>query len=146
VCGVHPVGARGNVKGAWPRRERDVAAVSRGRRAWQGHGGVVAWHGEAGTRLSLSAWVCTHARGSWLIRAVALPCRARGTGIPGPRHDIAGEGNGGCGLVGRRGRLLHKSGTRPDGRGGPKTWLKRAHRHCRQHEGQKGESGGGAHR
>jgi hypothetical protein len=35
-----------------------------------------------------------HARGSWLPRAAAWPCRARGTGIPGPRHDAAAKGDG----------------------------------------------------
>jgi hypothetical protein len=63
-------------------------------------------HGEAGTRAwrgwaSSSAWArsgaCTHARGAWLPRTAARPCRARGTGAPGPRHDAAARGDGGSG-------------------------------------------------
>jgi hypothetical protein len=91
-------------------------------------------HGEAGTRLGLVAWVCTHAHGSWLPRAAGWPCRAWGTSISSLRHDAAVEGDGGCRLIGRCGGLLHKSGTRPDGRGGPNARLRRVHRHRRQHE------------
>jgi hypothetical protein len=50
-----------------------------------------AWQGEARATLSLAARVCTHARGSWLPRAAVWPCRARGTGIMGPRHDAAAK-------------------------------------------------------
>jgi hypothetical protein len=83
VCG-RPKGARGKAPKAWPRRERDVAAMSRVRRARQGRGGGMA---RLGAQPGRAARVRTHARGSWLPRATAWPCRARGTGIPGPRHD-----------------------------------------------------------
>jgi hypothetical protein len=36
--------------------------------------------------------VRTHAHESWHPRAAAWPCRARGTGISGPRHDAAAKG------------------------------------------------------
>jgi hypothetical protein len=95
-------------EGAWPRRKRDVAATARGHRARRGHGGVVVWlrrlrrgaggkarlgpRQRAAARLGLAARVRTHARGSWLPRAAVWPCRARGTGIPGPRHGAAARG------------------------------------------------------
>jgi hypothetical protein len=40
----------------------------------------------------LAAQVRTYAREAWLPRAAAWPCRARGTGIPGPRHDAVAVG------------------------------------------------------
>jgi hypothetical protein len=48
-------------------------------------------HGEVVVQARLrQGWVrCTHARESWFPRAAAWPCRARGTGIPGPRHNAA---------------------------------------------------------
>jgi hypothetical protein len=52
------------------------------------------------------------------------------------RHDAAAQGDGGCELDEWCGGLLHKSGTRPDGEGDPKAGLRRAHRHCRQHDGE----------
>jgi hypothetical protein len=82
-CGCRK-GARGNASTAWPRRERDVAVASQGwtraARPWrrQGWGAV----GSRGTGR-------THARGSWQPRAAVWPCRARGTGIPGSRHNAA---------------------------------------------------------
>jgi hypothetical protein len=48
--------------------------------------------------LSAAVRVCTHARGSWLPRAAAWSSRAQGTGIPGPRHNTAAEGDGDCGV------------------------------------------------
>jgi hypothetical protein len=39
------------------------------------------------------------------------PCRARDAGIPGPRHDMAAKGDGGCGLDERCDGSLHKSST-----------------------------------
>jgi hypothetical protein len=51
VCG-RLKGARGKASEAWPRRERDVAATSRGRRARRGRGAGMErlgrGHGEAG--------------------------------------------------------------------------------------------------
>jgi hypothetical protein len=64
----------GMTDGAWPRRECDVAAMLCGRRARQGRGGVVVWHGEVGARLGIAARGRTRAGpgfpGPWLGRAV----------------------------------------------------------------------------
>jgi hypothetical protein len=49
-------------------------------------------HDEARVRLGIAARGRMHVRGSWLPRAVPWPCRARGSSIPGPRHDAAAEG------------------------------------------------------
>jgi hypothetical protein len=59
------------------RRCSRVAGSPRTARPWRGHGEAGVWPGHV-------VWVGTHARGSWLPRGVAWPCRARGTGIPGP--------------------------------------------------------------
>jgi hypothetical protein len=104
VCGV-PGGCSGkSLKGSAATRTRcrgHVAGSSRTVRPWRGHGEAGAWPGHA-------AQVRTHARGSWRPRAAVWPCRARGTGIPSPRHDAAAEGDGGCGEDGGAMRLLHK--------------------------------------
>jgi hypothetical protein len=42
----------------------------------------------------LTARVRTHARQSWHPRATVWPCRAWGSGIPGPWHDAAVKGDG----------------------------------------------------
>jgi hypothetical protein len=94
--------------------------------------------GEAGARLGLTARLRMHAHGSWVPRAAAWPCRARGTGIPGPRHDAAAEGDDGCGLDKRRGGLLHKSGTMAGWERGPKAGPRRAHRRPVAHADSKG--------
>jgi hypothetical protein len=92
-CG-RPRGARGKAPKTRPRRERDVAVASRGGRARRGRGAGVAklgprqQHGMARARSGVRA----HARGAWLPRAAAWPCRARSTGDPGPRHDAAARG------------------------------------------------------
>jgi hypothetical protein len=115
VC-ERPEGVRGSASKAWPRRERDVAATSRGCRARRGRGR--AWrgwgvaHGLAWVWPGLAARVRTHARGSWRSRAAAWPCRARGTGIPGPWHDAAAVRRRWQWGRRRRVRLLHKSGTK----------------------------------
>jgi hypothetical protein len=118
VCVASTPGVlEGMPEGAWPRLHGRVTWSPRTARPWRGRGAA-----RCGARLALVvARVRTQARGSWLPRATAWPCRARGAGIPGPRHDAATEGDGGCGLDDRHGRLLHKSGTRPDGgMGNPK--------------------------
>jgi hypothetical protein len=51
----------------------------------------------AAARLGFAVRVLAHARGFWSSRATAWPCRARGTSIPGPRHDAAARGDGVCG-------------------------------------------------
>jgi hypothetical protein len=85
---------------SWPPR----VAARRSRRWSRAKAGL-------GRRLGFMAWVCTHARGSWLPRAAAWPYRARGTGIPGLQHDAAMRGDGGCGARRRRVGSLHESGT-----------------------------------
>jgi hypothetical protein len=97
---------------------RDVNATSRPRRMVAAHGKVVAgsWRGTARLGLGLAS-----RHGSWPPRAAALPCRVRGTGILGPRHDAAAEGDGGCGMSwGTMGPCI-KSGTAAGWeKGGPK--------------------------
>jgi hypothetical protein len=117
-----------------PRREHDVAAAVRGHCARQGRGGVVAWRrrlrrgvrGKArlGPRQRAVAWlgfavrVRVHARGFWSSRATVWPCRARGTGIPGPRHDAAVRGDSVCrGTVAARRVPAQEAAQRPEGKG-----------------------------
>jgi hypothetical protein len=116
---VHVCGCRGCVRtgarevlGDKPQRVgRDANTTSRPRRGVAAHGKAVAWHGKAGgaarpgggaARLGRARpqGAGVHARGSRPSRAAAWPCRARGTDIPGPRHDTAAEGNGGYGSLG----------------------------------------------
>jgi hypothetical protein len=94
-------GAR-KVLGEKPQRAR-VAATSRGHRAWQGYGGVVARHGEAGgaarpdggvARLGMARprGAGAQARARVLVlqgRGVAVPCA--GHQHPGPKYDAAAE-------------------------------------------------------
>jgi hypothetical protein len=101
------VNARGVFGGKPQRPSRDVNATSRPCRGVDAHGEAVAraWRGWA--RSGLAARVRTHARGFWFSRTAAWPCRARGTGIPGPRHDAAAKGDGSYGARRRRDGLLH---------------------------------------
>jgi hypothetical protein len=89
VCGVSAQGALGEMP-QW--HGRDANATSRPRRGVGAHGEAVAQAWRGWLRLGLAVWVRTHARGAWLPRAAAWPCRARGTGTPGARHDTAAVG------------------------------------------------------
>jgi hypothetical protein len=125
MCG-RPKGARERPQ----RLGRDANATSRPRRGVAAHGEAVArarrgW-GAGMARLgcgarSAGAWpglvarVHTHARGTWRPRAAAWPCRARGTGIPGPRHDAAAKGDGECGSLGGATGSCTRVAPRPDG-------------------------------
>jgi hypothetical protein len=113
VCEQMHARCSGKIPKGRPRRERDVVAAVRGHDARQGRGGVVAWRRRlrrgvrgkarlgprqrAAARLGFAVQVRTHARGFWSSRAAAWPCRARGIGIPGPRHDATARGDGVCG-------------------------------------------------
>jgi hypothetical protein len=92
----------------------------------------------------------THARGSWRSRAAAWPCHARGTGIPGPRHDAAVVGDGGSGVRRRRVGFLHKeTARRPEGREVLRVTTEgssAAHGSRRQQRGREGSGGGDPHR
>jgi hypothetical protein len=115
VCGVS---AR-RVLGEMPQwHGRDANATSRSRRGGVGvHGEAVAQAWRGWMRLGLAAWVRTHARGAWLPRAAVWPCRARGTGIPGPRHDAAAGGRRRLrGAKQRVGLLQEQTARRPEGR------------------------------
>jgi hypothetical protein len=118
VCACGRRGARPcvdarRVLGERPQRlGRDANATSRPRRGVAAHGEAVAGHGEVGAWPGLVAQVRTHACRSWLPRAAAWSSRARGTGIPGPRHDVAAKGDGGCRVQRRRDGSLHKNGTK----------------------------------
>jgi hypothetical protein len=74
-----------------------------------------------GARLGLALRVRTHVCVFCLPRAAACPCRARGTGIPGPRHDAAAKGDDSCRLDEQRDGLRHKSGMKAErGKGDPR--------------------------
>jgi hypothetical protein len=70
--------------------------------------------------------VGVHAHGSWPSRAAAWPCRARGTGIPGPRHDAAAKGDGGCGSLGGTTGSCTRAARRPEGKGNPRVGYRRS--------------------
>jgi hypothetical protein len=65
-----------------------VATAVAARGAWQGKARAKATG--SGTAQVRSAGA--RAREFWSSRAAAWPCRARGTGIPSPRHDTAARG------------------------------------------------------
>jgi hypothetical protein len=133
---LRPKSAREKASTAGSRRERDVAFPSRGwartAEPWRGRGETGA---KAAARLGLG--VRTHARGLWFSRAAAWPCRARGTGDPGPRHDAAARGgDGGGGKGSRRDGLLQRTtARRPEGREFLRP-LQRVHRLGRQQRGR----------
>jgi hypothetical protein len=126
-----PEGVRGSASKAWPRRERDVAATSRGHRARQGRGGGMARRG------------C-----GWASRC-GCACTRAGPGFPGPRRGRAVRGAPAsrardttrrrkataAAAVARRGGpagSCTRVAPRPVGRGGPKAGLRKVHRHRRQ--------------
>jgi hypothetical protein len=105
--------------------------------AWARLGLTSARRGWAGLRHT--ARVCTHAHGSYLPKAAAWPCRARGTDIPSLRHDAAAEGaTAVAGLTSSAMAPAQKVAQRPDGRGSPRAGLKRVHRWPMAHAGSKG--------
>jgi hypothetical protein len=84
-----PEGVRGNVPKAWLRRERDVAATSRGCRARRGRGGGTARQGGLG-----SVWPSRDAarRGHGLASQRWRARTRAGPGIPGPQRGRAVRG------------------------------------------------------
>jgi hypothetical protein len=151
-----PVCVGGNDRVAWPRRERDVAATSRGRRALQSRGGVVVRHGEAGVRLGVMVARRGWGHGSASRRGCA---RTRaGPSFPGPQRGRAVRGAPASRARGttwrrreRRRRQEERAARRapatraarwPDGRGSPKPELRRAHRRPVAHAGSRGDRGG----
>jgi hypothetical protein len=103
VCVACPEGVQGKASKDWPRRERDVAGSPRTARPWWGIARLGRGRPDGGAaRLGRARpqGAGVHARGSWLSRAAAWPCHARGTGILGSQRDMVAEGNGGCGSLG----------------------------------------------
>jgi hypothetical protein len=101
---------------------------------WAGLVGPRQQHGMARAWL----WVRAHARGAWLPRAAAWPCRARGTGIPGPRHDAAaGKATAVAGACSGATGSCKRSGTAAGGERETLRFLQRAHRLGRQQRGRK---------
>jgi hypothetical protein len=104
---------------ARPWRGRGVATAVAARGARQGKARLGPRQ-RAAARLGFAVRVRAHARGFWSSRAVAWPCRARGTGIPGPRHDTVARGDGVCGARRRRDGSLHKNGAKAGKGRGPR--------------------------
>jgi hypothetical protein len=95
----HPEGAREKAPTTWPRRERDVAAASRGwtRTARPGH-----WHGKAGPRQGEGR---AEGRQHGLCSRQGCARTHAGPGFPGPRRGRAVRGAPApraCGTVRRR--------------------------------------------
>jgi hypothetical protein len=119
------VRAPGGCSGECPSDMAATRTRRRGRVAGViAHGVAVAWVWRGWAKAMAAAWlgpvlgVRTHARGAWLPRTAARPCRARSTGDPGPRHDAAARGRWRRRGQGRRvGLLQETNGTVAGGKG-----------------------------
>jgi hypothetical protein len=83
---------------------------------FQGRGSTLARRSRRRVKAKARAWlmarVCTHARESWHPGTAAWPCRARGTAVPGPRHDAAVRCDSGGREYGGTTGSCNKSGTK----------------------------------